>query len=90
MNDLITILDDLRSFDNGINELSLKINEIPLTQTIEEKENDVLHSMDELDQLLKEIRSLFNEIYNKSNAEKDEETASKLKGILLRMKNGNI
>jgi uncharacterized coiled-coil DUF342 family protein len=90
MHDLISVIDDLRSFDNRINELSLQINEIPVTRAIEEKEKDILHSMDELSQLHEDIRSLFNKIYKKSDAEKDEETIGRLKDILLRMKNGNI
>ncbi len=90
MHNLISVLNELRSFDNRINELSLKINEIPVTQAIEEKEKDVLHSMNELSRLQEDIQSLFNKIYKKSDAEKDEETVGRLKDILLRMKNDNI
>ncbi len=90
MHDLISVIDELRSFDNRINELSLKINEIPVAQAIEEKEKEILQSMSELSQLHEDIRSLFNKIYKKIEAEKDEETIGKLKDILLRMKNGNI
>ncbi len=90
MHDLISVIDELRSFDNRINELSLKINEIPVAQAIEEKEKEILQSMNELSQLQEDIRSLFNKIYKKIEAEKDEETIGKLKDILLRMKNGNI
>ncbi len=90
MHNLISILDELRSFDNRIDELSLQINEIPVIRSIEEKEKDVLHSMNELSQLQEDIRSLFNNIYKKSEAEKDIETIVRLKDILLRMKNGNI
>ncbi len=90
MQNLISVLDELKAFDNRINELSSKINEIPVTRAIEEKEKDILHSMDEFGQLHENIRSLFNKIYKKSDAEKDEETIGRLKDILLRMKNGNI
>jgi len=90
MHDLISVLDELRSFDNRINELSSKMSEFPVTQAIEEKEKDVLHSMNELNQLHGDIRSLFNKIYQKSDVEKDAETIGKLKDIILRMKNGNI
>ena len=90
MQNLISVLDELEAFDNRINELSLQINEIPVTRSIEEKEKDILHSMDEFGQLHENIRSLFNKIYKKSDAEKDEVTIGKLKDILLRMKNGNI
>ncbi len=90
MHDLISVIDDIRSFDNRINDLSSQINEIPVSRAIEEKEKDILHSMDELSQLHEDIRSLFNKIYKKSDAEKDEETIGRLKDILLRMKNGNI
>ncbi len=90
MHDLISVIDDLRSFDNRINDLSSQINEIPENQAIEEKEKDILHSMDELSQLHEDIRSLFNKIYKKSEAKKDVETIGKLKDILLRIKNGNI
>ncbi len=90
MHDLISVIDDLRSFDNRINDLSSQINEIPVNQAIEEKEKDVLHSMNELSQLHEDIRSLFNKIYKKNEAEKDVETIGKLKDILLRIKNGNI
>ncbi len=90
MNDLISILNDLRSFDNRIDELSSKTKEFPVTLAIEEKEKDILHSKDELGQLHENIRSLFNKIYKKNDAEKDEETVGRLKDILLRMKNGNI
>ncbi len=90
MHDLISVIDDLRSFDNRINDLSSQINEIPVNQAIEEKEKDILHSMDELSQLHEDIRSLFNKTYKKSDAEKDEKTIGKLKEMILRMKNGNI
>lgn len=90
MHDLISVLDELQSFDKRIKELSLQINEIPVTQLIEEKEKDVLHSMNELVQLQEDFRSLFNKIYKKSEAEKDMETIGRLKDILLRIKNGNI
>ena len=88
MHDLISIINELKSFDDRINELSLRTKEIPETSAIEEK--DILHSMDELSQLNENIRSLFNKIYKKSDAEKDEVTIGKLKDILLRLKNGNI
>lgn len=90
MHDLISIIDELRSFDNRINELYLKMNEIPVAQAIEEKEKEILQSMNELSQLQEDIRSLFNKIYKKIEAEKDEETIGKLKDILLRIKDGNI
>ncbi len=90
MHDLISVIGELRSYDNRINELSLKINEIPVTQAIEDKEKDILQSMSELSQLQEDIQSLFNKIYKKIEAEKDEETIGRLKDILLRMKNGNI
>ncbi len=90
MQNLISVIDELRSFDNRINELSLKINEIPVAQAIEEKEKEILQRMNELSQLQEDIRSLFNKIYEKSDAEKDEETIGKLKDILLRIKDGNI
>lgn len=90
MHDLISIINELKSFENRINELSLKTKEIPVTQAIEEKEKGILHSIDELGQLNENIRSLFNMIYKKSDAEKDEVTIGKLKDILLRIKNGNI
>jgi uncharacterized coiled-coil DUF342 family protein len=90
MHDLISVIDELRSFDNRINELSVKINEIPVTQAIEEKEKEMLHSMNELSQLQEDIRSLFNKICKKNEAEKDMETIGKLKEIILRMKNGSI
>ena len=90
MHNLLSVLGELRSFDNRINDLSLKMNEIPVTQAIEEKEEEIKHSMDELGQLNENIRSLFNKIYEKSIAEKDEETVGRLKDILLRIKNDNI
>ena len=90
MHNLISVLDELRSLDNRLNELSSKMSEFPVTRAIEEKEKDILHSMDEFGQLHENIRSLFNKIYKKSDAEKDEETIGKLKEIILRMKNGNI
>ncbi len=80
----------LRSFDNRINELSSKINEIPLTQTIEEKERDVLQSVEELGQLQEAIRTLFNEIIKKIEDEKDEETIGKLKDILSKIKDDYV
>ncbi len=90
MQNLISIIDELRSFDNRIKELSLKINEIPVTQAIEDKEKDILQSVSELNQLQEDIRSLFNKIYKKIEAEKDDETIGRLKDILLRIKNGKI
>ena len=90
MHNLISVLDELRSFDDRINELSLNTKEIPVTQAIEEKEKEVLHSMNELSRLKEDIRSLFNKIYKKSDAEKDEETIGRLKDILLRVNHPHL